>query len=116
MSYNNQQHLSLSCSMGACSLPLQGPVRRRIKVTATPRVPEWASGSISYHIAGPSLDDQQDWSGKPASQAQARLLKDKLWVGAKPRPQFHSSLEGLAHQQRLAFKVGKQRQRLEEEA
>lgn len=72
----------------------------KLKATATPRVPERASESISYHSAGPGLDSQLGLGEQTTAtpQAQASLLKENVG-GTKPRPQLHSSLEGLTHQQ-----------------
>lgn len=74
--------------------------RLKIKATVTPRVPAPASESISYYNAGPGLDSPLGLGEQTTAtpQAQASLLKENVG-GTKPRPQLHSSLEGLTHQQ-----------------
>lgn len=64
----------------------------KIKTTATPRVPAWALESISYHIAGPSLDSQLELGEQTtaSSTGPGKSIERKCGWGQAPptAPQF----------------------------
>lgn len=64
----------------------------KIKTTATPRVPAWALESISYHMAGPSLDSQLELGEQTttSSTGPGKSIERKCGWGQAPptAPQF----------------------------